>query len=150
MHSSGFTALRFQAGGVSTFLRLMVSADAISHSGDTTKPASLILAGLETRKAVIFLLSSHVHVNIHGAVGQNTSDAHVEPGYLQPSGVYFCVVFGSWAVFLSLHLDPCVQFHAHGRARKAVIFSKDSDFYALLALSTLWLFCMGPRWGLNV
>lgn len=76
-------------------------------------------------------------------------DAHVEPGYLQPlGGVYFCVVFGSLTVFplTVVHLDPCVQLHA----RNGVIFRKDSDFYASLALATLCVFCMGPRWALNV
>lgn len=89
-----------------------------------------------------------MHVNIHRTVGQSTSDVHVEPGYLQPSGVH--LLCGLLAVGLFVHLDPCVQFHAHVRARNGVIFRKDSDFYALLALSTLCVFCMGPRWGLNV
>lgn len=62
------------------------------------------------------------------------------------------MVFGSLTVFplTVVHLDPCVQLHAHVRARNGVIFRKGSDFYASLALSTLCVFCMGPRLGLNV
>lgn len=68
-----------------------------------------------------------------------------------PRGVSFCVVFGSWTVFplTVVHLDPSVQLHAHMCARNGVIFRKDLNFFASLALSTLCVFCMGPRWGLK-
>lgn len=42
-------------------------------------------------------------VNMHRTVGQNLSDVHVEPSYLQPSGggvcVYFCVVLWQFDCF---------------------------------------------------
>lgn len=59
------------------------------------------------------------------------------------------MVFGSLAVFLSLSSFRHAVKHTHTQkhTRGHVIFSKDSDFYASLAFSTLRVFCVGPRWG---
>ena len=72
--------------------------------------------------------------------------------YLQPSGQREGGPLASLAVFppTVIHLDPCVQLNAHACARTGVIFRKDSDVYATLALSTLCVFYMGPRWSFNV
>lgn len=93
---SFFAALRFQAGGILTLLRLIVSADAISQTCFTDPLWAW-------NQKMLFLLSSHVHVNIHRTVGQKTSDVHVEPGYLQPSGgTIFVWSLAVWLFFLSL------------------------------------------------
>lgn len=75
-------------------------------------------------------------VNMHRTVGQNLSDVHVEPSYLQPSGggggggLFLCGSLAVWLFFS--YLNPCVQFRACAGTSIGVIFRQDSDFYASL------------------